>query len=84
MIKLVRQVGLALGDGVKRPMPSESGNIAIARRSIVALRPIRKGDLLTEDNIGARRPGTGISPLYLWDWLGKPASRDFCAGDPIG
>ena len=84
MVKLVRQVGLALGDGVKRPMPSESGNIAIARRSIVALRPISKGDLLTEDNIGARRPGTGISPLYLWDWLGKPASRDFCAGDPIG
>ncbi|MBI4191189.1 MAG: N-acetylneuraminate synthase [Betaproteobacteria bacterium] len=83
MIKSVREVSLALGDGIKRPMPSESKNIAIARRSIVALRPIRKGELLTSDNVGVRRPGTGISPMYLWDWLGKSAPRDFGAGDPI-
>lgn len=82
-IKSVREVGLALGDGDKRPMPSESKNIAIARRSIVALRPIGKGELLTEDNIGVRRPGTGISPMHLWDWLGTAAPRDFGTGDPI-
>jgi N-acetylneuraminate synthase len=84
MIKSVREVGLALGDGLKRPMPSELRNIAIARRSIVALRPIRAGERLTEDNIGARRPATGISPMDLWDWLGKTATRNFSAGEPIG
>ncbi len=83
MIKSVREVNLALGDGVKRPMPTESRNIAVARRSIVALRQIGKGELLTEENIGARRPGTGISPMHLWDWLGKSASRNFGAGEPI-
>lgn len=83
MIKSVREVNLALGDGVKRPTPSESRNISVARRSIVALRPIGKGELLSEENIGARRPGTGISPLYMWDWLGTSASREFGAGDPI-
>ncbi|MBK8759904.1 MAG: N-acetylneuraminate synthase [Sulfuritalea sp.] len=84
MIKSVREVGLALGDGIKRPMPSELRNIAIARRSIVALRPIRAGEGLTEDNIGARRPAIGVSPMDLWDWLGKTATRNFSAGEPIG
>lgn len=83
MIKSVRDVSCALGDGVKRPMPSEFRNIAIARRSLVALRPIREGERLTEDNIGARRPATGISPMDLWTWLGKTATRNFRAGEPI-
>lgn len=83
MIRSIREVTLALGDGVKRPMPSESKNIAVARRSLVALRPILKNEPFSLDNIGARRPGGGISPMLLWDWLGKPAARDFGAGEPL-
>ena len=83
MVKSIRAVSLALGDGAKRPTPSESRNIGAARRSIVALRPIRMGEQFTEENLGARRPGTGISPLYLWDWLGKSASRHFDVGELI-
>ena len=84
MIQSIRQVTRALGDGIKRPMPSESKNISIARRSLVALRPIARGERFTLDNIGARRPGNGISPMQLWDWLDKPAARDFGAGEMLG
>lgn len=83
MIQSIREVTRAIGDGIKRPMPSESKNISIARRSLVALRPINKGERFTLDNIGARRPGRGISPMQLWDWLDKPAVRDFDAGEML-
>ena len=81
MIEAIRAVTAALGDGIKKPMPSESKNIVVARRSLVALRPIAKGERFTVENIGPRRPGSGISPMCLWDWLDKPAARDFGAGE---
>tara|TARA_Y100000310_G_scaffold336103_1_gene419789 strand:- start:31 stop:252 length:222 start_codon:yes stop_codon:yes gene_type:complete len=56
-----------MGDGVKKPSPSEK-NITIARKSIVAKKIIKKGELFSEDNLAAKRPGTEISPME-WDWM---------------
>ncbi len=77
MVKAVRNVEAALGDGVKRVADGERANITVARKSIVAARPICKGEILTEENITVKRPGNGISPL-LWDTvIGTRAVRDF-------
>ena len=77
MIAGIRAVEAALGDGVKGPKPSEMKNMDIARKSLVALRPISAGEPFSEDNLGAKRPGSGVSPMDYWDWLGKKAPRDF-------
>lgn len=77
MVAAIRHVEEALGDGVKRVTDSERPNMSIARKSIVAIKPIKKGELLTEENIYVKRPGNGISPL-LWDKaVGSAAIRDF-------
>ena len=77
MVDSVRNIELALGDGNKRITPSEAPNIAVARKSIVAARPIRAGELLTEDNLTVKRPGNGLSPM-MWDTvIGTRAKRDF-------
>ena len=77
MIKAVRHIESALGTGIKAPAESERKNIAIARKSIVASREILKGELLTEENITTKRPGTGISPMKYFEVLGTRAIRDF-------
>lgn len=77
MVKAIRVVEEALGDGRKKVSPSERKNLIIVRRSIVASRHIKKGDVFTEDNLAAKRPGTGISPVR-WDGvIGRKAKRDF-------
>ena len=73
----IRVVEAALGDGVKKPQPSEVKNMAIARKSLIALRPIKEGEPFTEDNLGVKRPGTGASPMEYWERLGRTADRDF-------
>lgn len=83
MVTAIRNVERALGDGIKQPSPSERKNMPVARKSIVAARPIRKGEVLTESHLAVKRPGTGLSPM-LWDQLlGRPASRDFAADEPL-
>jgi N,N'-diacetyllegionaminate synthase len=83
MIKSIRNVEKALGDGIKRVTESETKNIPIARKSIIASRSIKKGDLFTEYNLTAKRPGTGISPM-LWDTvIGRIAKQDFDQDDLI-
>jgi len=83
LVKAVRNIEKALGDGVKKASPSESRNKPIARRSIVAARAIRRGEALTEENLAAKRPGTGVSPME-WDRaLGSLAVRDFAADELI-
>jgi N,N'-diacetyllegionaminate synthase len=83
MVKAVRNIELALGNGNKQPSPSEMKNIVVARKSIVALRSISSEELFSESNITVRRPGNGISPME-WDYvLGKRAKRDFSEGDLI-
>lgn len=77
MVKSIRNIEQALGDGVKAPSKSETKNIAIARKSIVAISKIKKGDVLTENNIGVKRPGTGISPMKWNEVIGMKASKDY-------
>lgn len=77
LVRAVRHVGKALGDGVKCPTESEKKNITAARKSIVARRKIRKGEILTEENITAKRPGNGISPMRWNEVIGSRAIRDF-------
>lgn len=77
MIDAIRHIEAAMGDGKKTPASSEIKNIAIARKSIVAKRDIRKGEMLTEENITTKRPGSGISPMRWTEILGTKAVRDF-------
>ena len=77
LVDAVRRAETALGDGCKQAAEAERPNIAIARKSIVAARPISAGEMLTEENITVKRPGNGISPM-LWDSvIGTRAVRDF-------
>lgn len=84
MVRGIRTIEQALGDGIKRPTSSEQINLPVVRKSLVAARPIRVGELFSEDNLTAKRPGTGISPMN-WDaWIGRKALRDFAADELIG
>lgn len=77
LVESIRHIEAAQGNGIKSPAPSEIPNMAIARKSIVAAAPIKKGETFTEENITVKRPGNGLSPL-LWDSvLGRTAARDF-------
>ena len=77
MVDAIRNVEQAIGSSVKCPSASETPNIVVARKSIVAARHIAKGEILNEENITVKRPGGGISPM-LWDSvIGTPAIRDF-------
>lgn len=83
MVKTIRNIELALGSKIKIPSDSEKKNIEIGRKSIVALFPIKKGDLLTEKNLTVKRPGKGLSPM-LWDEIiNKKAMKDFDADELI-
>lgn len=83
MVRGIRNVELALGDGVKRPMPSELPNRDIARKSIVAAVDIRAGEPLTPGNITTKRPGSGMSPMRWHEVVGTLAHRDYAADEPI-
>ena len=63
MVKAIRNVEKSLGNGIKKPSHSEAKNMPIARKSIVAVKPIKKGEIFTEKNIGIKRPGSGISSM---------------------
>jgi len=83
MVRAIRNIELALGDGIKTPRPSERGNMAVARKSLVALGFIRAGERFTSLNIAAKRSGSGLSPM-LWDVvLGQEAKRDFAPNELI-
>ncbi len=77
MVCCIRNIEKALGTGDKTPTPSETKNITVARKSIVAKTKIKAGDTLTEDNITVKRPGTGISPMKWFEVLGTKAVKDF-------
>ena len=83
MVTAIRQVEDAMGDGVKRVTESEKKNLMVARKSLVASRKIKRGDLFSTDNITAKRPATGISPMLLDDVIGRKAQRDFDEDDLI-
>lgn len=77
MIQLIHNVETALGDGKKKAASSELGNRQAARKSIVAARNIRKGELFSEENLTVKRPGDGLSPMKWKETLGRTAPRDF-------
>ena len=77
MVRAIRTIEKALGNGTKKPSPSELKNKPIARKSIVAARDIRKGEPFTEENLTVKRPGTGISPMRWDEVIGRKASRNF-------
>jgi N,N'-diacetyllegionaminate synthase len=83
MVRAIRNVEQALGDGVKRVMPGEQGNRAAARKSLVAAQPIRAGERFSTSNLTVKRPGTGLSPMQWDDIVGRVASRDFAADELI-
>lgn len=83
MVTAIRTVEAALGDGRKRPAPSEVGNMPIARKSLVAACDLAAGDLLSAETVAVMRPGTGRSPLRYWSSLGQPAGRAYTAGEAL-
>ena len=77
MIKAIRNVESALGNGSKTPSKSEMKNISVARKSIIASKAIKAGETLSVDNLATKRPGTGISPMRWNEIIGTTAVRDF-------
>lgn len=83
MVKAIRNIEKALGNGIKKPSPSELKNKPIARKSIVAARNIRKGEPFTEENLTIKRPGIGTSPMRWDELIGKRAHRNYRKDDLI-
>ncbi len=76
-VQAIRNIEKTLGNGIKRPSPSEIKNKLIARKSLVATQPIKTGELFSADNITAKRPGVGISPMRWDEVLGQVAQKDY-------
>jgi N,N'-diacetyllegionaminate synthase len=83
MVLAIRNIEQAMGDGIKRPSPSEMKSKSIARKSLVATCAIRAGDIFSEANLTAKRPGTGVSPMRWDEVLGRKAPRDFSPDELI-
>src|SRR5208282_2424612 len=80
MIRSIRNVEAALGDGCKKPVAAEASTAAVARKSLVAAREIAAGSILTEEAIAARRPGTGLPPVMRPYLVGRTAQQTIPAG----
>lgn len=83
MVSAIRNIEQALGSPIKSPSPSEAPNKSIVRRSLVASRPILAGEIFTADNVVAKRPGIGISPMHWDEVIGRTAQRAFGPDDFI-
>lgn len=83
MVSSIRNIERAMGDGIKRPSASEVENKLIARKSLVASKPISVGEQFTAENITSKRPGTGLSPMRWDEVIGKVAVRDFAVNELI-
>lgn len=83
MVSAIRNVEQALGNGIKRPSPSEKKNLPIARKSIVASSYIKKGEEFTAENITTKRPGDGISPMRWNEIVGRKAIKVFVVDEQI-
>lgn len=83
MVTAIRNVEVALGDGIKRLTPSETRNQPIARKSLVASQAIQAGHVFTTQNVTTKRPGTGISPMRWDEVIGHVAPRNFAADELI-
>ena len=83
MVDAIRNIEQALGDGIKRITPSEHKNRSIARKSLVASRPINAGEPFSAENLTTKRPGTGVSPMRWDEVIGRPAPRAFATDELI-
>ena len=83
MVTAIRNIEKAMGDRVKKPSPSEMKNMSIARRSIVAKKPISKGELFSEKNLTVKRPGKGVSPMEWDTYIGRSADKEYQMDDLI-
>lgn len=83
MIKSIREVEKAIGDGKKMPTKSELNNKQIARKSLTANEVIKTGSVFSDINITAKRPGDGVSPMLYWDYIGKKAGKDYLEDEMI-
>lgn len=83
MVQQIRNIEAALGDGIKRPNKSEAENAKVVQKSILAKKPIKKGEVLSEENLVAKRAGAGISSIH-WDVVvGTKALQDYAIDEPI-
>jgi N,N'-diacetyllegionaminate synthase len=83
MVCSIRNIEVSLGDGIKAPTKSEQKNMLVARKSIVAAKEIKKDEILTEENLSVKRPGSGISPMQLDTVIGTPAIKNFTKDEMI-
>jgi N-acetylneuraminate synthase len=83
MIKSIRTIEAAMGSGRKLPAEAERKNREVARRSLVAARSIAKGEIFSAENLVAKRPATGISPMRIHELIGQPAAREYHEDDLI-
>lgn len=83
MVQSIRNIEKALGNGLKKPQFSELINIKNVRKSLVAQKKIKVGEKFTRDNITSKRPGYGISPMFINKVLGKKAKKIFLVDDLI-
>jgi len=77
----IRNIEIALGTGIKKPSPTDLANLPIVRKSLVAACTIAKGETFTEDNMTAKRPGTGISPMRWDEMIGRSAKKNYKKDD---
>ena len=83
MVSAIRNIEIAMGNGIKQPSSSEIKNKSIARKSIVASKTISKGEIFSENNLTVKRPGTGISPMKWDDIIGLKAAKNYSEDDLI-
>jgi N,N'-diacetyllegionaminate synthase len=83
MVNAIRNLEIAMGDGIKRVAPSELLNRPIARKSLVASKAISNGTLFSPENLGTKRVGGGISPMRWDEAVGRTATRNFSVDEPI-
>lgn len=83
MVDSIRNIEKALGSGVKAPTRSEQGNINVIRKSLVAAKAIKVGEVFTPENVTAKRPGGGLSPMLWQEVIGRRATKDFEPNEPI-
>ena len=83
MVSGIRTIEAALGSPRKGPAAEEMANRAVARRSVVAARPIKAGEVIALAALACKRPGTGLSPMRIWELAGRTARRDFDTDEAI-
>ena len=83
LVTSIQQVDKAVGNHFKITTNTEQSNLKTVRKSLVASQNIKKGTVFSEQNITAKRPGTGISPIYYWSYIGKKSARDYQVDEVI-